>query len=61
MSRFDWPEPASRVVIGLTVKPNDRTALGLAHEKLPDADAAGRLKQFWRERLGVLKELLEAG
>ena len=60
-ARFDWPEPPSRVVIGLTVKPNGKTAIGLAHEKLPDADAAARLKQLWRERLVALKELLEAG
>jgi len=34
-------------------------ALGLAHEKLPDADAAARMKAMWRERLTALKALLE--
>ena len=34
--------------------------LALGHEKLPDAEAADRVKLMWRERLTALKDLLES-
>jgi hypothetical protein len=58
-ARFDWDDPPSRVVFNLFAKGEGKIQLGLAHEKLPDAEVAERLKLMWRERLGVLKQLLE--
>jgi hypothetical protein len=58
-ARFDWPGDGSVVVVGFTAKGADKTQVGLVHEKLPDSQAAERMKAFWRERLGVLKGLLE--
>jgi hypothetical protein len=58
-ARFDWPGDGSVVVVGFTAKGADKTQLALVHEKLPDSQAAERMKAFWRERLGVLKGLLE--
>jgi hypothetical protein len=57
--RFDWPEPASRVVVFANPKGTDRTALTVVHEKLPDAEAAATQKAAWRERLGALRAILE--
>ncbi|MBA2632287.1 MAG: DUF4287 domain-containing protein [Chloroflexi bacterium] len=58
-ARFDWGDPPSRVGYNLFPKGEGRTQIGLAHEKLPDADAAARMKAMWRERLTALKALLE--
>lgn len=58
-ARFDWGEPRSLVGIMLFAKGVGKTQVGLGHDKLPDADAAERLKLMWRERLGALKEMLE--
>jgi Domain of unknown function (DUF4287) len=58
-ARFDWDEPKSLVGVMLFAKGEAKTQVGLAHEKLPDADAADRLKRMWRGRLADLKALLE--
>lgn len=58
-ARFDWPDPPSRLVVTVGPKDTGRTVVSVQHERLPDADAAARAKAAWRERLGVLKELLE--
>jgi hypothetical protein len=34
--------------------------VSVVHEKVPDAEEAARLKAYWRGRLSVLKEVLEA-
>ena len=60
-ARFNWDEPPSLFGFNLFAKGEGKTQIGLAHEKLPDASTADRLKVMWRERLGALKELLEAG
>jgi hypothetical protein len=58
-ARFDWGETDTRVVVGFIDKGDGRSTAALAHEKLPDAAEAERMKAFWRERVGVLKALLE--
>ena len=60
-ARFDWGEPPSRVVVGLTARADGRTVVALSHEKLPDADAAERFRAAWRTWLGALKAHLERG
>lgn len=58
-ARFDWGDPPSRIAYNLTAKGDGKAQISLGHEKLPDADAAERVKAMWRERLTALKELLE--
>ena len=59
-ARFDWDEPPSRVVVSLVPKGDRRTAIAVAHERLPDAAAGERLKSSWRAWLAALKIVLEA-
>jgi hypothetical protein len=58
--RADWADGPGRIVAGFTPKGEARAMVALAHEKLPDAQAAARMKAYWRERLAVLKRALEA-
>ncbi|MEU8676248.1 hypothetical protein [Streptomyces sp. NPDC048560] len=50
---------AGRLSVWLTALPDGRTRLGVGHEKLADAAAVAAYKAFWKERLAVLKALLE--
>jgi hypothetical protein len=58
-ARFDWAEPASRIVVTVSPKGPGKGLLAVTHEKLPDAGAAARSKATWRESLAALKALLE--
>lgn len=58
-ARFDWLDPESRVVVGVTPKGAGKVMVAVAHERLPDAQAGERLKQAWRGWLGDLKTYLE--
>lgn len=58
-ARFDWPSPASRVVVGLTARADGRTVVAISHEKLPDAAAAERYRTAWRSWLDALRTHLE--
>ncbi|HEV8054678.1 MAG TPA: SRPBCC domain-containing protein, partial [Candidatus Limnocylindrales bacterium] len=58
-ARFDWSEPPSRVVVTFDAKSDTKTQVAVGHERLPDAETAERMKGWWRERLGALKQLLE--
>jgi hypothetical protein len=60
-ARFDWGDGDTRVVVGFEARGEAKSVAALAHEKLPDADEAERMKGFWRERVGVLKAVLESG
>ena len=59
-ARFDWSAPPSRIALHLASKGEGRTQISLIHERLPDADAAERMKALWRDALSALKKLLEA-
>jgi hypothetical protein len=59
-ARFDWDGGDTRVVVGFEAKGDAKSTASLAHEKLPDAGEAERMKAFWRERVAALKEVLEA-
>lgn len=61
IARFDWSDPTSRVVVTVDPKGDDRSAVNVTHEQLPDAESAERLKSFWRVRLGDMKTHLEPG
>jgi uncharacterized protein YndB with AHSA1/START domain len=58
-ARFDWSEPPSRIVVTVDPKGPGKALVAVAHEKLPDAEAAERFKASWREALATLKALLE--
>jgi hypothetical protein len=59
-ARFDWGDSDTRVVVGFEAKGDAKSTAALAHERLPDAEQAERMKAFWRERVAALKEVLEA-
>jgi uncharacterized protein YndB with AHSA1/START domain len=59
-ARYDWGDDGTRVVVGFESKTNGKSLVSLAHEKLPDAEQAERMKAYWRERVANLKEVLEA-
>lgn len=58
-ARFDWADPASRVVVNVSPKGENKVLVAVAHEQLPDAETGERLKAAWRRSLGDLKALLE--
>jgi hypothetical protein len=50
----------SIIAVGFMPKGKDRSAVALAHTKLPDRDTANRLKTYWEERLKLLGDVLSA-
>jgi hypothetical protein len=58
-ARFDWGDPASRVVVNVVPKGEGKILVSVAHEQLPDAETGERLKAEWRRSLGELKAILE--
>jgi hypothetical protein len=58
-ARFDWGDDGTRVVVAFIAKGDAKSAAALAHERLPDARAAERMKAFWRDGVAALKEVME--
>ena len=59
-ARYDWGEGSTRVIVGFTAKGEGKSTVAISHERLPDGDSADAMRGYWRERLAVLKELLES-
>lgn len=59
VARFDWPDGTSRVVATFASTGEAKSQVVVQHERLPDAESAQRSKTFWRERLAVLRSVLE--
>ncbi|MGH7580271.1 MAG: hypothetical protein ACREM9_08875 [Gemmatimonadales bacterium] len=57
--RITWPDRTS-VVVWFERKGTGKSVVALAHGKLPDRAAATRAKEYWGERLDVLKQVLAA-
>jgi uncharacterized protein YndB with AHSA1/START domain len=57
--RFDWVDPPSLVVVTVVAKGPGKTAVGVSHEKLPDAQSGERLKAAWRGWLGSMTAVAE--
>jgi uncharacterized protein YndB with AHSA1/START domain len=57
--RANWDDGSTRLVIAFTARGESKSQVALAHERVPDAGTADKLKAFWRERMGALKQLLE--
>ena len=58
-ARFDWAADETRVNVTFLAKDEGRSTIALEHRRLPDAQAAERMKAYWRSRLSALKEVLE--
>jgi uncharacterized protein YndB with AHSA1/START domain len=58
--RANWDDGSTRLVIAFTARGDAKSQVALVHERVPDAEAAAELKAWWRERVAVLKEILEA-
>ena len=59
-ARFDWGDGETRVIVGFDAKGDAKSTVGLAHERLADAEEAERMKAYWRDRVATLKAVLEA-
>jgi hypothetical protein len=55
----EWEEGSTRLNAGFYAKGPGKSQVALAHEKIVDAQQADELKAFWRERMNVLKKMLE--
>jgi uncharacterized protein YndB with AHSA1/START domain len=60
-ARFDWRDGKTRVRVTFLAKGARRSTAAVVHTRLADAKQRERMKTFWRERLNMLKSLLEGG
>jgi hypothetical protein len=60
-ARFNWDDGATRVNVSVAAAGEAKSQAAVEHERLPDARAAEEAKAYWRERLDVLKTVLEGG
>ncbi len=51
--RLGWPD-GTIIAVGFTAKGPAKSAVALAHTKLPDRETADRLKRYWAESLETL-------
>jgi uncharacterized protein YndB with AHSA1/START domain len=58
-ARYDWEDGSTRIIVGFDELGEEKSRVALSHERLPDADAAGEMKAWWRDRLTGLKSQLE--
>jgi hypothetical protein len=58
-ARYDWGDGSTRVIVGFQAKSSGKSTVAISHERLPDSESAEQMKAYWRERLGVLKAVLE--
>jgi hypothetical protein len=55
--RLQWPD-GTIVAVGFTAKGDAKSAVALAHMKLPNRDASDKAKKYWTGRLDALAHLL---
>jgi hypothetical protein len=55
-----WEDTSTRLTVSFEPKGSAKSVIALAHERIPDARQADELKTFWRERMTLLKKLLES-
>ena len=58
--RLGW-EDGTIIAVGFMPKGDSKSAVALAHMKLPDKATANRMKEYWGERLDALGAVLAAG
>ena len=47
------------MIAGFEAKGEAKSTVSISHERLPDAESAEQMKTYWRERLAVLKVVIE--
>lgn len=57
--RISWGD-GTNVDVGLLAKGDSKSQIAVEHAKLPDAEAVGRAKEYWKRALDRLREILEA-
>ena len=57
--RAAWDDGSTRLVIGFTARGDAKSQVALVHQRIPDAGTAEQLRTFWRQRVAVLKQVLE--
>lgn len=57
--RVLWNDNTTRLSIDLYPKGDNKSQMVVQHLKLPDAEKAAEMKEFWAERLNELKRILE--
>jgi hypothetical protein len=60
-ARFDWEDGTTRVNVAFDARTEATSRVTVEHARLADATEADRMKTYWRERVSVLKQQLEAG
>jgi hypothetical protein len=55
--RLDWTD-GSIIAVGFAAKGAGKSTVAVQHTKLPNREAADRLKQYWSDRLDALKDAL---
>jgi uncharacterized protein YndB with AHSA1/START domain len=58
--RITWTDGSSNVEVNLTAKGDQKSQAAVQHGKLKNAHEVTKMKQFWKEALDRLQELLEA-
>ena len=59
IARYDWEDGSTRIAVHFDALGESKSRVALQHERLPDAETADEMKAWWRERMRVLKALLE--
>ena len=57
--RITWVDGVTNVEANFYAKGAAKARVSVQHSKLPDADAAARMKAYWGEALDRLRKLLE--
>lgn len=57
--RASWSDGVTRISVDFYAKGDSKAQIVIQHLKIPDSTKAQALKDFWSERLNVLKQLLE--
>jgi hypothetical protein len=57
--RVRWSDNSTRLGVDLYPKGDGKAQVVVQHLKIPDSDMAARMKEYWGERLNILKRILE--
>lgn len=57
--RMTWEDGKASLAVAFLPKGTDKSQVVAQHSKIPDAKGAARMKKFWAEALGRLKEMIE--
>lgn len=58
-ARVTWSDNLTSLSIDFYSKGTDKSQIVVQHQKIPDYEMSIQLKEFWIEKLGLLKEILE--